>query len=182
MTYSSDWKQKISENKTVIGIYDSIFSTKAAVDKLKDQGFKGSDISVITPKNFEELDSKIHKFSKTKSTIISGALTCAVLGGTAGWLIGMGAFSWNDKGPFLTSSPITSSIIGIVTGAVVGAIAGIILGVLLGIGMEVKKDRPELRKNGIQLMVHCNDSDWINRAKKLLEVTGAHEIASITES
>jgi len=61
---------------------------------------------------------------------------------------------------------------------------GGISGALIGYGipeLDAKRIEAKVHGGGILLSIHCNDSDWMNRAKKLLEVSGAQEIASTFE-
>lgn len=39
----------------------------------------------------------------------------------------------------------------------------------------------KIHKGGIFVSIHCANSDWMNQAKKLLEVSGAQDIASSDE-
>ena len=69
------------------------------------------------------------------------------------------------------------------TGA--GAMTGGLLGALTGLGMpeyEAKRYEGRIKKGGILLSVHCDNSDWVARAKQILESTGAHDIASSGEA
>ena len=47
---------------------------------------------------------------------------------------------------------------------------------------EAKRYEGMVKEGGILLSVHCDNSDWVRRAKDLLERTGAHEVASAGEA
>jgi predicted nicotinamide N-methyase len=47
---------------------------------------------------------------------------------------------------------------------------------------EAKRYEGRVRNGGILLSVHCDDSDWIKRAKEVLEITGAEDISSAGEA
>jgi hypothetical protein len=47
---------------------------------------------------------------------------------------------------------------------------------------EAKRYEGRIKEGGILLSVHCDDSDWVKRAKNLLEQTGAEDISSTGEA
>lgn len=179
-----DWQHlKPNIKYSVTGIYDTKLSSDAAMEKLKEQGFKSEDVSVLIPDktNLDELNTLKTKTNRAGEGTATGLTTGAVLGGAFGWLIGIGAFSVNGVGPFFAAEPIISAIAGAGIGGIVGGISGAIIG--LGIpAYEAKKFAHVIKGGGIRLSVHCKNSDWINRAKKLLEITGAHDITSMSEA
>jgi hypothetical protein len=64
-----------------------------------------------------------------------------------------------------------------------GAIGGLV-GALVGMGMpeyEAKRYEGHVKEGGILLSVHCDDSDWTGRAKRILEQTGATDVSSAGE-
>lgn len=46
---------------------------------------------------------------------------------------------------------------------------------------EAKRYEGRVREGGILLPVHCDNSEWVKRAKELLEHTGAQDIGSAAE-
>jgi len=58
-------------------------------------------------------------------------------------------------------------------------------GGLIGLGIpeyEAKRYEGRLSQGGVLLSVHCDTSEEIDRAKAILEVTGAEDISSTSES
>jgi hypothetical protein len=47
---------------------------------------------------------------------------------------------------------------------------------------EAKRYEGLVKSGGILLSVHCDDSDWVKRAKSILERTGGEQISSTSES
>jgi hypothetical protein len=47
---------------------------------------------------------------------------------------------------------------------------------------EAKRYEGRLRKGGILLSVHSDNSDWTRKAKEILERTGAEDVASAGEA
>ena len=65
-----------------------------------------------------------------------------------------------------------------------GAVGGI-AGALIGMGIpeyEAKRYEGRIKEGGILLSVHCDDRDWIAKAKQVLERTGAQDVASAGEA
>lgn len=55
----------------------------------------------------------------------------------------------------------------------------------MGMGIpeyEAKRYEGRIREGGILLSVHCDDSEWVKRAKNILEETGAEDISSAGEA
>jgi heat induced stress protein YflT len=168
-------------NTAVFGIYPSYELAEAAVDSLKAEGFRATDISVLLPENVGTKDLAHAKASKAPEGASAGAGSGAVIGGTLGWLAGIGALTIPGIGPLLAAGPIVAALAG--AGAV-GAIGGV-AGALIGMGIpeyEAKRYEGRVRKGGILLSVHADDSAWTDRAKKILTRTGAEDIASAGEA
>ena len=47
---------------------------------------------------------------------------------------------------------------------------------------EAKRYEGRIKDGGVLLSVHCDNSDWVKRAKEMLKETGAEDIASTGES
>jgi hypothetical protein len=98
-----------------------------------------------------------------------------------GWLVGVGALSIPGLGPFVAAGPIVAALAGVGAGGAVGGATGALAG--LGIPeYEARRYEGRIRKGGILLSVHCDDSHWVKRARELLARTGAEDIASAGEA
>jgi hypothetical protein len=169
------------KNTAVFGIYTDRPSLEAAVDTLKTEGFRNADISVLLPDNQGTKDFAHEKNTKAPEGAATGAGTGAVIGGTLGWLAGIGALAIPGVGPFIAAGPIMGLLGGLGAGGAIGGIAG----ALIGMGIpeyEAKRYEGRVREGGALLSVHCDNSDWVKRAKDLLERTGAHDVASAGEA
>ena len=65
-----------------------------------------------------------------------------------------------------------------------GAVGGI-AGALIGLGIpeyEAKRYEGRIKNGGILLSVHCDDSEWVKRAKEILDHTGAEDVSSTGEA
>jgi hypothetical protein len=168
-------------NTAVFGIYPSYDSVENAVDALREAGFRSTDISVLFPENVGTKDFAHQKGTKAPEGATAGGGTGAVIGGTLGWLTGIGALAIPGLGPFIAAGPIMAALAGAGVGGAVGGIAGALLG--LGIPeYEAKRYQGRITKGGILLSVHSDDSAWTKRAKDILQRTGAEDISSAGET
>lgn len=168
-------------NKVVLGIFDSQAEVERAVEAFKAEGFRNSDISVLMPRMGDTQSFAHEKATKAPEATTIGGGTGAIIGGTLGWLVGLGAIaSVPVLGPLVAAGPIMAAL----SGAAVGGALGGITGALVGFGIpeyEAKRYEAFVKDGGILLSVHADDSDWAHRAKDLLERVGAHDISSTTE-
>ena len=171
----------MGKNTAVFGIYRTRASAEAAIDRLLAAGYRSTDISVLMPENLGTKDLKTEKNTKAPEGTATGSITGGAIGGTLGLLAGIGALAIPGVGPLIAAGPIMGALAGLGAG---GALGGIIGG-LAGMGIpeyEAKRYEGRIRGGGILLSVHCDDSEWTSRAKKLLEETGAEDVASTGES
>lgn len=169
------------KNTAVFGIYSTQTSAEAAVEALKNAGYRNTDISVLFPESQGTKDFAIEKDTKAPEGSATGALSGGVIGGTLGWLAGIGALAIPGVGPFIAAGPIMGLLGGMGVGGAIGGLAG----ALIGMGIpeyEAKRYEGRIKKGGILLSVHCDDSDWVKRAKQILQQTGAEDVASAGEA
>jgi hypothetical protein len=169
------------KNTAVFGIYPSYANVESGVDGLKAAGFSNRDISVLFPQSSGSKDFAHEKGTKAPEGATAGAGTGVVLGGTMGWLLGIGALAIPRLGPFIAAGPIMAAL----AGAGVGGAVGGVTGALVGMGIpeyEAKRYEGRVKGGGILLSVHSDSSDWTKRAKQILEATGAQDISSTSES
>jgi Alternative complex III, ActD subunit/Heat induced stress protein YflT domain len=169
------------KNMSVYGIYKTRETAEEAVDEMRIAGFRSADISVLLPQNSGTKDFAHEKNTKAPEGAVTGASAGAVIGGTLGWLVGLGALAIPGVGPFIAAGPIVAALAGAGAGGTVGGI----LGGLIGLGLpeyEAKRYEGRIREGGILLSVHCDNTDWVHRAKAMLEKTGAEDIASAGEA
>lgn len=168
-------------NTAVFGIYQNRVDLEHAVDVLRTEGFRNTDISVLFPDNEGTKDFAHEKHTKAPEGTAAGAGTGAVVGGVLGWLTGIGALAIPGIGPFIAAGPIMAALAGIGVGGAVGGIAG----ALIGMGIpeyEAKRYEGRVRHGGILLSVHSDRSEWTDKAKDVLERTGATDVASASEA
>jgi hypothetical protein len=169
------------KNRAVFGIYPNYAGVESGVDTLKAAGFRNTDISVLFPENTGSKDFAHEKSTKAPEGAATGGVAGGVIGGALGWLVGIGALAIPGVGPFIAAGPIVTALAGLGVGGAIGGIAG----ALAGMGIpeyEAKRYEGRVRSGGILLSVHCDDSEWVKRAKEVLEITGAEDISSAGEA
>lgn len=165
----------------VFGIYSSREHADEAIESMRAAGFRPEDISVLLPDNLGNKDIGHEKHTKAPEVATAGAATVGILGGTLGWLIGIGALAIPGVGPFIAAGPIMAALAGLGAGSVIGGLTG----ALVGLGMpeyEAKRYEGRIRSGGILLSVHCENDHWVHRAKEMMKHTGAEDIASAHEA
>jgi hypothetical protein len=169
-----------NKKTAVFGIYPTVGQAERAVDTLVIERFSDSDISVLLPDNDSSRDFAHEKHTKAPEGTTTGAVAGGTLGGALGLLAGIGALAIPGVGPFIAAGPIMGALAGVGVGGAVGGFVG----ALVGMGVpeyEAKRYEGRIKEGGVLLSVHCDTSDAITRAKKILKATGADDIASAGE-
>jgi len=171
----------MADKKTsVFGIYPSVTQAERGVDLLAQGGFSHNDITVLAPDHQSTKDFAHEKHTKAPEGATTGVAAGGALGGTLGLLAGIGALAIPGLGPFIAAGPIMGALAGLGVGGAVGGLVG----ALVGMGIpeyEAKRYEGRLKDGGVLLSVHCATADEITRAKKILEQSGADDIASAGE-
>jgi len=169
------------KNRAVYGIYRDRAHVEDAVDRFIQAGYRAEDISVLLPENVGTKDFAHEKNTKLPEGTATGATAGGVVGGTLGLLAGIGALAIPGLGPFIAAGPIMGALTGLGAGGVVGGMVG----ALVGMGIpeyEAKRYEGRIKEGGILMSVHCDNSDWTDRAKELMKQTGAEDISSSGEA
>jgi len=168
------------KNTAAFGIYSTRTQAEHAIDALISAGFRSDDISVLAPDVDATRELATEKNTKAPEGVTTGATAGGAIGGTLGLLAGIGALAIPGVGPFIAAGPI----MGALAGAGAGAAAGGLIGALVGMGIpeyEAKRYEGRVKDGGILVSVHCDDSDWTDKAKDILEQTGARDVSSAGE-
>ena len=169
------------KNTAVFGIYHDTITLGRGLERLRSAGFRSTDVSVLMPENVGTKDFVHKKDTKAPEGATTGAASGAVIGGALGWLAGLGALAIPGLGLFIAAGPIMGLLAGAGAGGAVGGIAG----ALIGMGIpeyEAKRYEGRVKSGGILLSVHCDNGDWVKRAKDVLLQTSAEQIASAGEA
>jgi hypothetical protein len=164
------------KNTAVFGIYPDRQAVEEALANLRSEGFRSTDVSLLLPENPSTKDLAHEKHTKAPE----GAATGGIAGGVLDWLTGVGVLMIPGLGSLIAAGPIVSALAG--AGAV-GALGGV-MGALVGLGIpeyEARRYEGRIREGGVLVSVHCDNREWVRRAKKLLGETGAQNIAAASE-
>lgn len=171
----------MSKNISVFGIFPSRSMLETSIAALRESGFRSIDISVLLPENYGNKDIAVERSSKSPEGAAAGAASGAVLGGTLGWLAGIGMLAIPGIGPFVAAGPIMAALAGVGAGATLGGFTGALVG--LGIPeFEAKRFEGRIKGGGSLLSIHCDDSEWVSKAKDILQHTGAEDISATAEA
>lgn len=163
-------------SKAAFGIFRRRSEVSAAKAALSANGFSRSDISVLYPSHPGAKDFP----SRQKSTVRTGAMMGAAIGGLIFFLIGVAV---SLRNPIISES-LLGQMLFVIAGFIGGAIFGAAAGALVGIGTP---QRAELRygdyvdAGGILMSVHVDNAEQADKAQKTLEQTGAQDINLISE-
>lgn len=167
--------------KSVFCIASSETQAGQIIDRLKAAGFSSDDISVLFSDSSSTRSFAYEKNTKAPEGTAVGAGTGLALGGTLGWLAGVGLLAIPGLGPFIAAGPIMAAL----SGAAVGGTVGGLTGALIGMGIpeiEAKRYEGRLRDGNILISVHSENSEETLRAKDVFEDAGADDIASAGEA
>jgi hypothetical protein len=151
------------------------------VERLLAEGFRNEDISVLLQDNVGTKDFAHEKHTKAPEGTTAGVVAGGVIGGTIGLLAGIGVLAIPGLGPLIAAGPVIAALTGIGSGGVVGGLVG----ALVGMGIpeyEAKRYEGRIKEGGVLLSVHCDNSDWVEKGKRVLLNTGAEDIASASEA
>jgi hypothetical protein len=110
------------KNTAAFWIYETRTSAKTRWMHCNSQ-FRNTDISVMLPENVGAKDFAHGEHTKAPEGATTGAGSEAVIGGTLGWLAGIGALAIPGVGP-LAAGPIVAALAGVGVGGAVGGILG----------------------------------------------------------
>jgi len=168
------------KNTAVFGIFTSRTQAEGAVDRLIATGFRTDDVSVLAPDQKATRELATEKNTKAPEGTTTGATAGGAIGGTLGLLAGIGALAIPGLGPFIAAGPIMGALAGMGAGAATGGL----IGALVGMGIpeyEAKRYEGRVKDGGILVSAHCDDSDWVTKAKDVLQASGAEDISSAGE-
>jgi hypothetical protein len=169
------------KNTAAYGIYSDRAAAERGVDQLISSGFRPEDVSVLMQDNQGTKDFAHEKSTKAPEGATTGATAGAAVGGTLGLLAGLGALAIPGVGPLIAAGPIMATLAGLGSGGLVGGI----IGGLVGMGIpeyEAKRYEGRIKEGGILVSVHCDNSEWVKRAKDVLKNSGAEDVSSSGEA
>lgn len=168
------------KNTAVMAIFQDEVAVDYAVDQLRANGFRNTDVSVLLADNKGTKDFAHKRDTKAPEGATTGGTTGAAVGGILGWLAGVGALAIPGLGPLIAAGPIVAAL----AGASVGGALGGLTGALIGMGIpeyEAKRYEGMIKEGKALISVHCDSQEWVKKAKEALEAAGGTDIASRNE-
>ncbi|QDU31682.1 Heat induced stress protein YflT [Anatilimnocola aggregata] len=150
-------------------------------DRLRTGGFSSDDISVLCSNNESTRDFAVDNSTKAPEGTAIGASTGAVVGGTLGWLAGIGLLAIPGVGPLIAAGPIMAALSGAAAGGTLGGVSG----ALIGMGIpeyEAQRYEGKLQQGHILLSVHADDSDEAARVRTIFTEEKAEDISTGSEA
>jgi len=167
--------------KSVFCIASSRVQADRIVDQLKAAGFSSNDISALFPDRGSTRHFAHEKNTKAPEGALAGVSTGGILGGTLGWLAGIGALAIPGVGFFMAAGPLAAALSGAAMGAAVGGVAGALVG--MGIPeFEAKRYEGKIKDGNILISVHTEVPDEVVAARKIFAAIGAQDIAIAVEA
>lgn len=156
--------QKSTGEKSVIGVFSSKQEAEKAIQSLRQQGFKGEEINIISKekRNGEYYDDDI----------ADGALTGGTLGGIGGLILGAGALAIPGIGPVIAAGPIAAALSGAVAGGITGGLID------WGIPAEASSRYEQHVAQGNILAVIRTQEAKVQQAAQILRQNGAKDVES----
>jgi hypothetical protein len=159
----------------VYGVYSDREHVEGAVDRLRKDGFRSNDISVVFPDRDMNKEFALEKNTKAPEGAMAGGGTGLIVGGTLGWLVGIGTLAIPGVGPLLAAGPIVAALAGAGVGGAVGGIAGGLIG--LGVPeIEARRYEEEIKAGRILISIHCESVHAAQGARKVLDDSGAKDV------
>lgn len=155
-------------NKTIVAIFKTRNSAELAVEQIRDSGLRVEDISIIRLNDEENTDNNYSTYSS--DNITNGAVGGAAIGGTAGLLIGLGAFAVPGLGVLTAAGPVSGLISGGISGGIVAMLAN------LGISAEHGSEYEEIIRRGQVYLSMPVTEDTGGKVSKILRDCGGENI------
>jgi len=158
------------QRQAVVGVFRDRSEASNAIEALKDAGYPVDDISILMP---DEAHAKAgDDTSNTDFGAAGPAVVGGVLGGAAGWLVGVGSFLIPGVGPFIGAGALITSLVGAAIGASVGALASGL--VQMGVPEEEARWYEQEAHSG-RTLVTVRAGDRYAEARDLLRRHGAYD-------
>lgn len=151
------------------------------VERLRLAGFDPNDISVLFPDQDTTRDLEVSNSTKAPEGTAVGAGTGAIVGGTLGWLAGIGALAIPGLGPFIAAGPIMAALSGMAAGGALGGLSG----GLVGMGIpeyEAQRYEGKVRAGNILLAVHAENSTDAASVRTIFTEEKAEDISTGAEA
>ena len=166
-------------NIMVVGVFDDPANAERALTGLRDAGFAPSDVGVVSRPSDADAQAPPDVPPAPRVDETSGILTGGLLGGVAGWLVGLTTLAVPGVGPLLAAGPLVAAV----SGSGLGAAAGGLIGHFVAEGHEHDEARwyeEQVRAGHILLTVHARDRS--DEARAIMRRNGGHDFRSYADA
>jgi len=165
-----------TDHRTVIGVFADADSATQALNALRDAGLTPEQVSVIArdTRTTQEMAENTDMVAEDAG---KGAVVGTVLGGLAGWLVGISALAIPGIGPIVGAGIVGSTL----AGASIGAAAGGLIGALGSYGVpeeDARQYEESVRQGSVLLTVHANDDMQAQQANAIFGDQGGRSVRS----
>jgi CBS domain-containing protein len=170
--------------KMIAGIFPDRHLAQRALEDLRVAGLDPQRVSVITRDPARAREAAHETGGEVTTGTAAGFGMGALLGGAAGWLVGVGALAIPGIGPVVAAGPLAAAL-GVTgataaVGAGAGATAGGLVGALTGWGFaenEAREYESRVTRGDIFLVAEVT-GELTDRAENILKGDGADEVRS----
>lgn len=171
----------MENTNTIVGLYDDFADAQEAVRELLDHGFTKDQVSLIANDVNESLRHEAQSGLQGVDVNPTGdvgsiAGVGAMMGGIAGFLLGLAALAIPGIGPVLAAGPLAAAL----GGAGLGALTGGLLGAMMDAGVS-RSDASAyvegVRRGGTLLTVYATEA----QADQAAEIMNNHNPVNIEE-
>ncbi len=168
----------MAENSAVVGIYNSHTEAEASIKELERSGFDMKKLSIVG-KDYHTEEHVVGYYNAGDRMKVWGKLG-AFWGGFWGLLFGSALFIVPGIGPLVVFGPLVGWIVGALEGAVVvGGLSALGAGLYsIGIPKDSIMQYEAALKSDKFLVIAHGATDEVSRAKNILQMTGAEQIAA----
>jgi len=174
-------------DRTVVATFDSADRAEKAVDKLREDGFRENEISIVARDERRKGDRDSRSYDPLSdvtatglavddSRVTGGATTGAAIGAGAGLLASAGALAIPGIGPILAAGPLAATLSGAATGGLAGGLLD------YGIPEDRGRDIEEDVRSGRAVAFVETDSRGADRAQRILKDSGARKVETHNRS
>jgi len=176
MTVMTNEPGKNTEQWTVLGTFAQEDQATGALNALREADFHPEQVSVLS-RDTATAEQLAVDTDMVADEAGRGAMTGTLLGGLAGWLIGLSAFAIPGVGPIVGAGIIGTTL----AGAGLGAAAGGFVSALGTYGIpdvEARGYEEALKQGQVLLSVHANGTTEAARARAILQTNGSQSVRS----
>jgi uncharacterized membrane protein len=169
-------EQKTTGAYNLIAAYPDMTSAERAIERLKDAGIRGEQVSLLR-RNADHVVITDEGKTDDRETIadavrgtVAGTVGGGILGGLAGFLIGLAAFAIPGVGPVIGAGVWASTALGVIG----GGSAGSLVGAITGAALSNEKDetyRTHLELGHVLVGIQSDDPTEFERAFETVVVS-----------